>query len=233
HPVAHRAGAAVAEVDVGAVAAGGESEGGDVGSADAVEVVGRRHARGQRGGEDLNLVGAGVEVAEGVVAVTAGGRRGDLAAVDIEKADGDAVDAGLTRVLDTVGIGVAPDPVADGGSGGRAVAEIDVDVTVVGGRQGPGDRLGDDVQAEPARGAEVRVLAVGADAQLEGRHDARDVDDGARVVVDTRQGAGEGRVVVPGGRIDRPTVLDIGVRQQLKLRAAVRRSRGVAAELDL
>src|SRR4029077_6925647 len=103
------------------------------------------------------------------VAVTAGRRRGDLAAVDIEEADGDAVDADLTRVLDAVGIGVAPDPVADGGRGGRAVAEIDVDITVVGGRQGPGGRLGDDVQAEPARGAELRVLAVGADAHLEGR----------------------------------------------------------------
>src|SRR5204863_7081197 len=41
-PVAHRAGAAVAEVDVRAVLAGRQAEGGDVGRRDAVEVEGRR-----------------------------------------------------------------------------------------------------------------------------------------------------------------------------------------------
>ena len=116
---------------------------------------------------------------EGVVAVTAGRRGRDLVAVGVEQLDGDAVDAGLARILDAVAVGVGPDPVADGGRGRRAVAEVDVDVTPVGGSQVPGGRLGDDDDVEPARGAEVRVLAVGADAHLEGRAHAGHVDDGA------------------------------------------------------
>src|SRR5206468_3954239 len=109
------------EVDVGAGGAGGEGEGGHVGSGDAVEVVGRREPRGRR---HPHGVVAAVQVAEGVVAVAAGGGGGHDVVGGVEQLDGDAVDAALAEVLGAVAVGVEPDAVAH--RGGALVAEVDV-----------------------------------------------------------------------------------------------------------
>ena len=126
----------VAEVDVGAVLAGGEGEAGLVGRGDAVEVVGLGDSGGKPG--DADGVAAGAEVVEGVVAV-AGGRGGGDDAGAVEQLDRDAVDAGLAGVLGAVAVGVEPDPVADGS--GAAIAEVDVGAVLTGG-EGEGGHVG-------------------------------------------------------------------------------------------
>src|SRR6185369_14036404 len=123
-PVADRGGAAIAEVDVGAHLAAGEGDGRGVGGGGAIQVVGGGHAGRQGRARHLDGVVARQEVAEGVTPVAAGCGGGDHGAGAVEELDGDAVDTGLAAVLDAVGVGVAPDPVAD--RGGAAIAEVDV-----------------------------------------------------------------------------------------------------------
>src|SRR5205823_58560 len=94
--VADRAGAVIAEVDVGAVGTGRERQRGDVGRRDAVEVEGRSQTGRQRARDDADRVVAAGQVQERVVAVAAGGRGGDDGVAGVEQLHGDAVDTGLT-----------------------------------------------------------------------------------------------------------------------------------------
>src|SRR6185503_6387841 len=166
------------EVDVGAVGAGSEREGGLVGRGDAVQVIGRPITARQGAGDDLHRVGAGRQTAEGVVAVAGGDGGGDGEAVAVEQLDGDVVEAGLAGVLDAVAVDVDPDPVAHGAEG-AAVVQVDVDVALAGGLEaGAGGRLMGHRPQEPAGAAEVDVLAVGTVADLERRAGVVDGDHG-------------------------------------------------------
>src|SRR5205085_2341325 len=100
-----------ADIDFGA--AGGQVDRRLMGGRGAVGVVGGGGARGECRGDDPHGVGPRRQVLEGVVAVAGGDRGGDHRASGVQELDGDAVDPRLSGVLNAVGVGVLPDPVAD------------------------------------------------------------------------------------------------------------------------